>query len=387
MAADLSKPAPGASPPGTRSLSRADAEYGRTARLCGVQIVGALANSGVLDLGGEAPVIRYVAETRTSARDENENENGVDAKHSPKPISPGFAVTGWTSEFLCLGATTCLMEAGSTSGRPLHAAAASLLGLALAQRRAALARNRRRASAGAEEEEDAADAAASERAFETAEPRWCATLRRRLRALYDRGPQDAFATAAERLARRDPEWLADSADGAVLAQLHQLFPRLHGEPRFVAVRALALVAAADAARGAAFAERALTSSVDGLEALLSTRDAQVHALAVRALADALPGVAEEHRRWPRGKKMDLDAWRRAATRAERSLWRASGAARDAHVAFCAALAKAAPSLGTCRAGAPRAAATRGRGRAPGGRGQSAARRRARVLERAPSRWF
>ena len=139
MAADLSKPAPGASPPGTRSLSRADAEYGRTARLCGVQIVGALANSGVLDLGGEAPVIRYVAETRTSARDENENENGVDAKHSPKPISPGFAVTGWTSEFLCLGATTCLMEAGSTSGRPLHAAAASLLGLALAQRRAALA--------------------------------------------------------------------------------------------------------------------------------------------------------------------------------------------------------------------------------------------------------
>ena len=342
MAADLSKPAPGASPPGTRSLSRADAEYGRTARLCGVQIVGALANSGVLDLGGEAPVIRYVAETRTSARDEN--EHGVDAKHSPKPISPGFAVTGWTSEFLCLGATTCLMEAGSTSGRPLHAAAASLLGLALAQRRAALARNRRRASAGAEEEEDAADAAASERAFETAEPRWCATLRRRLRALYDRGPQDAFATAAERLARRDPEWLADSADGAVLAQLHQLFPRLHGEPRFVAVRALALVAAADAARGAAFAERALTSSVDGLEALLSTRDAQVHALAMRALADALPGVAEEHRRWPRGKKMDLDAWRRAATRAERSLWRASGAARDAHVAFCAALAKAAPSL-------------------------------------------
>ena len=342
MAADLSKPAPGASPPGTRSLSRADAEYGRTARLCGVQIVGALANSGVLDLGGEAPVIRYVAETRTSARDEN--ENGVAAKHSPKPISPGFTVTGWTSEFLCLGATTCLMEAGSTSGRPLHAAAASLLGLALAQRRAALARNRRCASAGAEEEEEAVDAAASERAFETAEPRWCATLRRRLRALYDRGPQDAFATAAERLARRDPEWLATSADGAVLAQLHQLFPRLHGEPRFVAVRALALVAAADAARGAAFAERALTSSVDGLEALLSTRDAQVHALAMRALADALPGVAEEHRRWPRGKKMDLDAWRRAAARAERSLWRATGAARDAHVAFCAALAKAAPSL-------------------------------------------
>ena len=95
----------------------------------------------------------------------------------------------------------------------------------------------------------------------------------------------------------------------------------------MAVRALALVAAADAARGAAFAERALTSSVDGLEALLSTRDAQVHALAMRALADALPGVAEEHRRWPRGKKMDLDAWRRAATRAERSLWRASGARR------------------------------------------------------------
>ena len=89
----------------------------------------------------------------------------------------------------------------------------------------------------------------------------------------------------------------------------------------------------------------MTSSVDGLEALLSTRDAQVHALAMRALADALPGVAAEHARWPRGKKMDLDAWRRAAMRAERSLWNADdGATRDAHVAFCAALAKAAPSL-------------------------------------------
>jgi hypothetical protein len=341
----LSKPGKGA------ELSRADAEAGRTARLCGVQIVGALAHSGVLDLGGETPVIRYVPETKTKTEKNHGNEN----RDADEPKSPGFAVTGWTSEFLCLGATTCLMEAGSTSGRPLHAAAASLLGLALAQRREALARAKgASARAGSadpeaeeeeEEEEEDFQAAAFKRKPLSAEPRWCATLRRRLRSLYDRGPQDAFATAAERIARRDPEWLAESADGAILAQLHQLFPRLHGEPRFVAIHALARVAAADAARGAAFAERALTSSVDGLEALLSTRDAQVHALAMRALADALPGVAAEHARWPRGKKMDLDAWRRAAMRAERSLWNADdGATRDAHVAFCAALAKAAPSL-------------------------------------------
>jgi hypothetical protein len=287
------------------------------------------------------------------------------------------------------------MEAGSTSGRPLHAAAASLLGLALAQRREALARAKRAsARAGSadpeaeeeeEEEEEDFQAAAFKRKPLSAEPRWCATLRRRLRSLYDRGPQDAFATAAERIARRDPEWLAESADGAILAQLHQLFPRLHGEPRFVAIHALARVAAADAARGAAFAERALTSSVDGLEALLSTRDAQVHALAMRALADALPGVAAEHARWPRGKKMDLDAWRRAAMRAERSLWNADdGATRDAHVAFCAALAKAAPSLAdlpAVRAPLLRAVVDGH----PGGGGRREARRRARVLGRAPPR--
>ena len=49
------------------------------------------------------------------------------------------------------------------------------------------------------------------------------------------------------------------------------------------------------------------------------------------------GGGRAARRW-------TSTWRRAATRAERSLWRASGAARDAHVAFRAALAKAAPSL-------------------------------------------
>ena len=345
MASDLSKAEPGA-----RNVSRADAEAGRTARLCGVQIVGALANAGVLDLGGETPVIRYAPEEPFSGK-----KRGDDDDEDAIPKSSGFAVTGWTSEFLCAGATTCLMEAGSTSGRPLHAAAVSLLGLALAQRREARARARRAAAAAgrgsgsaeldAEDEEEEANPAASNASLPSVEPRWCATLRRRLRSLYDRGPQDAFAAAADRIARRDPEWLAETADGAVLAQLHQLFPRLHGEPRFAAVRALARVAAADAARGAAFAERALTSSVDGLEALLSTRDAQVHALVMRALADALPGVAEEHARWPRGRKMDLDAWRRAAARAERSLWNAGdGATRDAHVAFCAALAKAAPSL-------------------------------------------
>ena len=243
MASELSKPR-GA------ELSRADAEAGRTARLCGVQIVGALVHSGVLDLGGETPVIRYVPETKTKTEHKN-NEN----RDADEPKSPGFAVTGWTSEFLCLGATTCLMEAGSTSGRPLHAAAASLLALALAQRREALARAKRAsARAGSaepdaeeeEEEEDDFQPAAFKRKPLSAEPRWCATLRRRLRSLYDRGPQDAFATAAERIARRDPEWLAESADGAILAQLHQLFPRLHGEPRFVAVHALARVAAADA---------------------------------------------------------------------------------------------------------------------------------------------
>ena len=80
-------------------------------------------------------------------------------------------------------------------------------------------------------------------------------------ALYDRGPQDAFATAAERLARRDPEWLADSANGAVLAQLLAL-------PQAAASRASWRCAGRRRRprRAAAFAERALTSGVDGLEA-------------------------------------------------------------------------------------------------------------------------
>jgi len=181
-----------------------------------------------------------------------------------------------------------------------------------------------------------------------------------------------------------PRVARESADGAILAQLHQLFPRLHGEPRFVAIHALARVAAADAARGAAFAERALTSSVDGLEALLSTRDAQVHALAMRALADALPGVAAEHARWPRGKKMDLDAWRRAAMRAERSLWNATTARRATRTSrFARRSRRLRRRSQTCPRSGRHCSAQSWMG-TRGGRTREA-RRRARVLGRAPPR--
>jgi hypothetical protein len=336
----------------TKSKSRADSEQGRLARLCGVQIIGALANAGVLDLGGEAPVVRHVPCVTEGG--EGGDLPGDEKKTKPKPSAPktpGCAVTDGDAAFLCIGATTCLMEPGATSGRPLHAAAASLLGVALAQRAetvrlAAFLNNNDddKDDAVDMDDDDDDDEPAFGKSKTPTEPKWCATLRKRLRFLYQKGPLDAFAIAVERIARREPGWLTGD-DGAIIAQLHQLFPRLHGEPRFVAVSALARVAGVDAVQGASFAERALTSSVDGLDVLLSTKDAQVHALVMRALADALPGVAKENSRWPKGKKMDHNAWQRVATRAESALWNATdGDVKDAHVSFCAALADAAPLL-------------------------------------------
>ena len=332
-----------------KQASSKSTKDGRLASLCGVQIIGALANSGVLDLGGDAPVVRYVPVEKDETKDEKDSKN---VPEKSKFKSPGCVVADGDAAFLCIGATTCLMAEGATSGRPLHAAASSLLGVALAQRLDTIrVKNMREkddlmeVDGDVEDEEDVDEETTHSKLHKKPEPKWCFTLRKRLKVLYDKGPQDAFVTAVERIARREPSWLTGN-DGSILAQLHQLFPKLHGEPRFVAVSALARVAAVDAVKGAAFAERALTSSVDGLNVLLSTRDCQVHALVMRALADALPGVAHEHARWPRGKKMDFDAWCRAATQAEASLWNASnGAVRDAHVAFCAALAVAAPSLG------------------------------------------
>jgi len=70
--------------------------------------------SGTLDLGGLIPLVR----------------------HKGLGDSPGHPVGDGTEPrcFLCMGVTMCLVPPKSLSGgRPLHAAAASLLGVALAQ--------------------------------------------------------------------------------------------------------------------------------------------------------------------------------------------------------------------------------------------------------------
>ena len=80
-------------------------ERGRTMRSCGVQILGALAMSGTLDLGGLVPLVR----------------------HKGLTDSPGHPVSG-DARYMCTGVATCLMDKEATTGRPLHSAAASLLG-------------------------------------------------------------------------------------------------------------------------------------------------------------------------------------------------------------------------------------------------------------------
>ena len=316
--------------------SNGEGEDDRLSRSCGIQILGALAMRGTIDLGAPVPLVRHA---------------GVDA-------SPGYPVDERSDAALvCAGTVGCLMRPGDTTGRPLHSAAASLLGVALAQHAAAA--SRRAEGSGRDggeddmdvdtdgEDEDDGDGEDEDDGrgrrdgrVRATEPRWALALRRRLRKLYDQGPHDAFAIAAERIARRHPAFLSGD-DGALVARLHSLALRVHGEPRFVALSALCLAARSDSAAGAAFAERALPE----LGVILSARDPQVHALTLKTLAAILPSLKEEASRWPHGKRVDVERWRDAATRVESALWNAADASvREAHAEMCAALADAAPAL-------------------------------------------
>ena len=342
--------------------SNGEGEDDRLSRSCGIQILGALAMRGTIDLGAPVPLVRHA---------------GVDA-------SPGYPVDERSDAALvCAGTVGCLMRPGDTTGRPLHSAAASLLGVALAQHAAAA--SRRAEGSGRDGGEDDMDVDTDgededdgygededdgrgrrDGRVRATEPRWALALRRRLRKLYDQGPHDAFAIAAERIARRHPAFLSGD-DGALVARLHSLALRVHGEPRFVALSALCLAARSDSAAGAAFAERALPE----LGVILSARDPQVHALTLKTLAAILPSLKEEASRWPHGKRVDVERWRDAATRVESALWNAADASvREAHAEMCAALADAAPALRehpAVRALSPRARErarrTRGRPRA------------------------
>lgn len=287
----------------------ARSEEGRAMRSCGVQMFGALALVGTLDLGGEFVAVR----------------------HAGEEDSPGCVLPECDARRVCVGVTTCLMEPGTSSGKPLHAAAASLLGVALAQG----AKSRER-----EMDVDAEGPPVDADADADAEPEWKKRLRRRLKKLYDLGPQDAFVAACERIARKNPRWLLEN-DASLVAQLDALLPRVHGEPRFVALTALSHVARCDARASVSFAERTLRH----LPALLAARDAQTHALTLRSLTATLPGLAAEAARWPNGKKIDASAWSEGVKRVEDALWASSDASvKDAHAELCVAVAAAVPSL-------------------------------------------
>jgi len=283
-------------------------EEGRTMRACGVQIVGALAMAGTLDLGGHVPRVR----------------------HGVGENSAGWAIDADCKfAYICAGVATCLMDPGASTGRPLHAAAASLLGVALHQG----AERRRRGGDVDDDEADESEAKASD-------PKWHSVVKKRLRKLYDAGPQDAFITACERIARRCPSWLLTDSSSAI-TQLNTLLPKVHGEPRFVALSALAKVAGCDADASAAFADAILPT----LPTLLAARDPQIHVLVLRSLAKTLPDLAEEARRWPHGRKIDEAAWRLALEKTEKELWGAADSAvRDAHAGLCVAVAQHVPSL-------------------------------------------
>ena len=312
---------------------------------------GALANSGVLDLGGSAshPARRP---RENAARDETKTENGVSSETLTETDIARVRGDRMDLRVFVSGATTCLMEAGSTSGRPLARRRRVLLGprsRSAGQR--SCGENRRRASPDAEEEEDAADAAASE-----------SGIRDGGAALV----RDAPPTSPRSVRPRPPRRVRHRG-GTPRAPRPRVARGFRGRRRpGAAPPALPQAARRAALRGGARAgagrrrrrgarrsvRRARTSSVDGLEALLSTRDAQVHALALRAR-----GRAARRRRGAQAvAARQEDGPRRVAARRlapSRACGTRERRARDARTSRSARLAKAAP-LGsrTCRRRAP-----------------------------------
>ena len=352
------------------------------ARLCGVQIVGALANSGGWTWGGKRRSSgtsprrerRRATKTPKTASTQTLTETDI-ARVRGDRMDLRVFVPGRDDVF-----DGGWLDFGKTPARRR----ARLLGLALAQqgsarlRPAAPSRRRRR------------------RARRTAPtprlpPRRHSRRRSRAGARRSADNSALCTTAGGRARHRGGTSRAAATPSGSrfrgrrrLAQL-QASPRLHGEPqRFWRCVALALVAAADAARGAAFAERALTSSVDGLEALLSTRDAQVHALAMRALADACPASPRSTSRGGRAARR-WTSTRGGARRLAPSGACGARAARRATRRRVLRGARESCAVARGPAGGPRACCARSWTGARGAR-TSAARRRARVLERAPSRW-
>ena len=194
-------------------------------RSCGVQIVGALAMAGTLDLGGHVPRMRH---------------DGGKGGGAGWEVDPGCKFA-----YICAGVATCLMEPGALqvaryTRPPLP------LGVALHQG----AEQRKRA-----ESVDNDDHKADESDAKPTEPKWHSVLKNDSK-LYDIGPQDAFITACERIARKHPKWLLKDSSAAI-TQLNTLLPKVHGEPRFVALSALAKVAECDKDASAAFAEAML----------------------------------------------------------------------------------------------------------------------------------
>ena len=315
--------------------SNGEGEDDRLSRSCGIQILGALAMRGTIDLGAPVPLVRHA---------------GVDA-------SPGYPVDERSDAALvCAGTVGCLMRPGDTTGRPLHSAAASLLGVALAQHAAAA--SRRAEGSGRDGGEDDMDVDTDARTrTTTARTRTtgaaAATVAFARRNLGGRSRYAAvFANSTTGVpTTRSPSPPSESRGAtprfypATTARSSRGFTR----SRFASTASLVswrsrrcVSRRGDPAAGAAFAERALPE----LGVILSARDPQVHALTLKTLAAILPSLKEEASRWPHGKR---GGRRKVARRGDSGRIRAVERggrvrSRSARGDVRAALADAAPAL-------------------------------------------
>ena len=316
--------------------SNGEGEDDRLSRSCGIQILGALAMRGTIDLGAPVPLVRHA---------------GVDASPGVprgRAVRRGVGVRGNGGMPDAAGGhhgATVTLRRGVPPRRRLSAArrggVETRRGVRTRRRRGRYGRGYGRRGRGRRvrrgrgrrarpprrsrsRDGTSVGARATPPSSQTLRPGSPRRVRHRRRANCAAPPR--VFIRRRRRARRAASPLA---------------LRVHGEPRFVALSALCLAARSDSAAGAAFAERALPE----LGVILSARDPQVHALTLKTLAAILPSLKEEASRWPHGKRVDVERWRDAATRVESALWNAADASvREAHAEMCAALADAAPAL-------------------------------------------